>query len=935
MHVGRLLTAAALVVSASVGVLIETGGSPVAAADIASVTCAPVTASEPAPDVDLAAFDPQLAERVVDTRIGTGGVTTPLGAGCTLFVDTTGIGPADATAFALSVTVISTENGFFTAFPCAAGRPGTSSVNARPGFPTANLVVATPDSAGRVCLYSDRGGNVVVDVSGWWAPGPNRFTPIAPTRAYDTRALPVPEKLPEGAIRAVDVGGVVVPDDAVAVTVNVAAVAPDNGGFLVVYPCGSPVPLASNLNFKVGEKRAVSAFVELGSLDAAADGRVCVSGSATTHFILDVTGYVAPSSPTSPDLVLQPSDDVRVVDSREPGVAGVRFQPNVPQRFDLRGALARPDDAVAVVLNVVAVRATTPGFLSVTPCQPGTPATSSLNYDLAQTSNLVVTSLTGSGEVCISTSTAADVVVDLVGAFVGPDGSLVNQLSLTDATGEFVPLDQDFDVDGVNSTLHCDGALNARLRLGLALGVSARVNGLPVPERSAVDPDRSITIPDEGLLTVELTRGSQTAAYYVRCLPEDFSDLEVTRTGDTAPGWYLTETGFGQAATGDFMVILDERGVPVWFKRNPTPALQLTNPERLSTGEIVLAEVNAPGFGVVETPPSSHRVYGLDGTLHELRRTDDPAQYPIDHHDHVEIPASAGGGYAAVSYHLVKNLDLTSGVNNVVLPPPGTTFECKNGQVNNNGAIVDNVIREMDPVTQTLRWSWSMRDHFNFNESTFAQCFKNYPANEVDVFHINSLQRVDDGTGDYIVSARHADAVFRVRRSDGEVPWILGGRDVPNQDMAPRLNIVGDPLGGPLRMHDARLVGNLLTMYDNRTADPGGHPSRAVAYRIDTTGTPDQWSATLVWQISHPTGATSGQIGSVQVTPDGSVLVDWGATQPMFVEYASPAAGLGELMRIRIDPNELAYRIVKYAPGDFDAAVLRATAGGALQQPSP
>ena len=347
----------ALAAVACVGVSVVPAAQSVSAATSATVTCDPIAPTEAAPEVDLVSFDPMLPERIVDTRDGTGGVDAALGAGCTLIIDTSGIGPAEATAFALSVTVISPVKGFFTAFPCAAGLPGTSSVNARAGFPTPNLVVATPDSGDRVCLYSNRGGHVVVDVSGWWADGPNRFTPIDPVRAYDTRELAEPVKLPADAIRAVDVGGAFVPDDAVAVTVNLAAVAPETRGFLVVYPCGLPAPLASNLNFKAGEKRAASAIVEIGSVDAAAAGKVCVTGNADTHFLLDVTGYIAPSSPTSPDLVLTPLPDERVVDTRDATVAGVRFAAGVPQEFDLGASVDRPDDMVAAVLNVVAVQA--------------------------------------------------------------------------------------------------------------------------------------------------------------------------------------------------------------------------------------------------------------------------------------------------------------------------------------------------------------------------------------------------------------------------------------------------------------------------------------------------------------------------------------------------------------------------------------------------
>ncbi len=926
----RLIVGALLAATACLNVGV--GAAPAAAAGPATVTCDPVVATEAAPDVDLVSYDPMLPERIVDTRDGTGGVGAALGAGCTLILDTAAIGPADATAFALSVTVISPVKGFFTAFPCASGLPGTSSVNARAGFPTPNLVVATPDSADRVCLYSKRGGHVVIDVAGWWADGTNRFTPIDPVRAYDTRELAQPVKLPGGAIRAVDVGGVFVPDDAVAVTVNLAAVAPATRGYLVVYPCGLAAPLASNLNFKAGEKRAVSAVVEIGSVDAAASGKICVTGNATTHFLLDVTGYIAPSSPTSPDLVLTPVPDTRVVDSRDTGVPGVRFQPGVVQRFDLGTSVARPDDMVAAALNVVAVQADRSAYASVFPCQSPPPTTSSLNYDLAQTSNLVVSAVTDDGEICVVTNSSVEIVIDLVGVFAGPAGSLVNQLSLTDAAGALVPLDQDFDIDGQNSTLRCDGSVELGVRLGLAPGVTAEINGAAVPARDPVTPDVDVLFPAEGLVTVTLERGTETATYHVRCLPLDFSPLTVTRTGEVTPGWYLTEVGWNQPTTGRFIVIMDERGVPVWFKRTGT-AERVINAQRLGTGEIAVAPITGLGFGV--NPDVGHRIYDLDGSLVAERFTDDPVDFPIDHHDYAEIP---GVGYGVLSYPLVVGVDLNGPdpAETLTLPAPaGLAADCAPSAVNDSSAIVDNVIHEVD-FAGNLIWSWTMSDHFDVAESTFAQCFGNYlPDDEIDLFHINSLQRVADGSGDYLASARHLDAVFRVERSTGDVAWILssrtpdGGSPLPND--AKLLEIVGDPLDGPLRMHDARIDGDLVTMYDNRSADPGGAPSRAVAYRIDTAA----GTATLEWQISHPDGLTSNQIGSTRVTPDGSILVDWGSTQPMFVEYAAPADGLGELMRIEITPNEAAYRIVKYAPNAFDAAELRATAGGTLELPAP
>ena len=123
MRFARLVVAGGLVSAAVVGgVIVDVGGVPsVSAVDIATVTCDPVTATEPAAERSLESYDPMTPERLIDTRDGTGGVTGALDAGCTLTIDTSSIGPSDVQALALSVTVISPVRGFFTAFSMCRG----------------------------------------------------------------------------------------------------------------------------------------------------------------------------------------------------------------------------------------------------------------------------------------------------------------------------------------------------------------------------------------------------------------------------------------------------------------------------------------------------------------------------------------------------------------------------------------------------------------------------------------------------------------------------------------------------------------------------------------------------------------------------------------------------------------------------------------------
>jgi len=345
----------------------------------------------------------------------------------------------------------------------------------------------------------------------------------------------------------------------------------------------------------------------------------------------------------------------------------------------------------------------------------------------------------------------------------------------------------------------------------------------------------------------------------------------------------------------------------VWFKRTDVLTIDL---KRLSDGRLIAAPVLTPGFGV--SPESGYDVMGLDGVVDETRINVDPDDFPSDFHDYEELTALGGEARAVLSYPLVRNQDLTA---------LGDGF-------GSDESIVDGVIQEID-ADGDLVWDWRASDHFGYDEVTFPNRFGFYPGeDEVDVFHLNSVDQVDDGTGDYVVSVRHTDAVVRIDRASGDLDWILSSTptSAPNKGGGQRLTIVDDPFGGPLRMHDARFDGDLLTMYDNRTGNLNGDPARFVEYEIDA----DAGTATMVRQILQPEGEQSLALGGARVTDDDTVIVSWSQTQPMFSEYAADGT---ELMRLTMDPSDWAYRIVKYGPDDFDADALRAGAGGSIGFP--
>lgn len=369
------------------------------------------------------ALVPLAPARAADTRagqpVGFPLTKTPLAAGATMQVPVAGgFGiPASATAASLNITAVRPSGpGHLTVYPCGGSKPNASSLNYAAGAVVANAAVTGIGSGGRVCVYSSTQTDVIVDVNGWLT---SRFTPRVPVRAADTRvgqpvAFPAAKApVAAGTSLAVPVAGSFgVPLGAGAVSMNVTAVRPAGAGHLTVYPCGNALPNASNVNFAAGAVVATAVLTGTGD-----DGRVCVYSSADTDVILDVTGWT-----TSGFTAMVP---VRAADTRTGGPAPL---PAVAQRIDagatlqvmIGGAFGVPTGASAASLNVTAVRPSGAGHLTIYPCGGTMPNASNVNF-VANTvvANAVLSGLGTGGRVCVYTSAATDIVVDVNGWFPG------------------------------------------------------------------------------------------------------------------------------------------------------------------------------------------------------------------------------------------------------------------------------------------------------------------------------------------------------------------------------------------------------------------------------------------------------------------------------------------------------------------------------------
>ncbi len=263
------------------------------------------------------------------------------------------------------------------------------------------------------------------------------FMALTPVRLLDTRnARAAGEELGEpdtaaavgaGSVFQLSIGGQFgLPAQMNAVVLNVAVDQPKTGGFLTVYPCGSPTPNASNVNFAAGQTTSNSVTTGLG-----VGGTVCVFSSSQTELIIDVNGYFPTGSAfnaTTPSRLVDTRTGGTTIDGLYSGI-GLRSANSVTS-FLVGGRGGVPPNPQAVVLNVTVDAPLDAGFLTVFPCGQSVPNASNLNFSPGRTTTNAVTMLLGSsGQVCVYTSGRAQLIVDLNGYH--PSNSVFRPLTPT------------------------------------------------------------------------------------------------------------------------------------------------------------------------------------------------------------------------------------------------------------------------------------------------------------------------------------------------------------------------------------------------------------------------------------------------------------------------------------------------------------------------
>jgi hypothetical protein len=257
------------------------------------------------------------------------------------------------------------------------------------------------------------------------------YNKIAPCRLVDTRAGAGAALNIKGAFTNNDErtipfrGNCAIPSTATAVVINLTAVGPTGAGFLAIYPGGSSTPNVSNINFSAGTPAiANQAVVRLGAPDA----RLVAALAGSTHVIIDVTGYFAPTGAK-----FHAMTPCRLLDTRSYPGNTAPLQPPTYTRLaggqtisfavkdSVRTVCAIPSGAVAIFANVTAVNPAGAGFFTIFPANINLPPVSTLNFQSGDTAipNAVIVPLAaGSPDVKLySGAAAAHAILDISGYF--------------------------------------------------------------------------------------------------------------------------------------------------------------------------------------------------------------------------------------------------------------------------------------------------------------------------------------------------------------------------------------------------------------------------------------------------------------------------------------------------------------------------------------
>lgn len=194
--------------------------------------------------------------------------------------------------------------------------------------------------------------------------------------------------------------------------------------------------------------------------------------------------------------------------------------------------------------------------------------------------------------------------------------------------------------------------------------------------------------------------------------------------------------------------------------------------------------------------------------------------------------------------------------------------------------------------------------------------------------HFNSIDKFPDG--DYLLSSRHTNTLYKISAEDGSIVWRLGGERSDFEFPDERTVFT--------RQHHSRVRGQnsthvLLTVFDNAVGTGRGEEQdlrTKVSYGLYLALNLDTHTVELVTRYEHPHwryNLVSQSRGSVQILPNGNAFVGW-VWQSLHSEHSADGTLL--MSADLLDHSMATYRSYKYewvgrpeVPPDVHSAAMK------------
>lgn len=438
-----------------------------------------------------------LQGRLVDTRYGIGGYSTPQPAGSRTYQveGQVGIPASGVSAVAISVTVLNPAAGGYisvTPDPVPPGSGTSTVLTWAAGQTTTSSTLVGVGSDGKINVTAQTATDLLIDVQGYFnsgngSPAPGGYVPVAPANIVNTvTGVGAPKaKIAHGATLTVQGTGVAgVPSGAAALAVDVAVLDQGGDGYITVYPGGTRPTTSENFTGTMPASFGMQAALN-------SSGQfVIYNGAATSIDIqVNVTGYFTASNGSAAFNPWQ----TRVLDTRSPSAPLAAGSVTTVQVAGLNGVPAPPTGVAAVALTFQAIESSSGsgGYLRAWAADQSEPtSTSVINMVPGQTrSNLAVVAVDSSGDIKVrnGASIAVNLVLDVQGWYAtstawpqasGPNCAASGQRSGSRSITHALTDRSQLLLNPVNGNLNLTGTLLHLKGVGQDVTVSWRYNGL-------------------------------------------------------------------------------------------------------------------------------------------------------------------------------------------------------------------------------------------------------------------------------------------------------------------------------------------------------------------------------------------------------------------------------------------------------------------------